>query len=123
MHTHFNFTRRTPTEPQEDTDTWQFYDFFIVNDGIDRRTTMLRTGASGRQRHSRTSSASVDIHGHQAQVSTSTAPMTEDAGNAANRATKVDTDLVALGASMSALSFVPRSVKFGRGMRAGFARK
>jgi hypothetical protein len=84
----------------------QFYDFFIVNDGIDNRTSMLRTDS--RKRRSTQASKSTKINSE-----------TEKKDDKAAQAT--DATLEKLTTSMSSLRFVPRSVKFGKG-RAGFAK-
>ena len=119
------------------------YDYFIVNDGIDKRSSMLRT------RHRRTSSAaSRALHRnqktggvHQDQQSL---PREADHGpgiTAANlqpinspNSSEEDTadasqasrnqDMEKLTSPMSALKFVPPSVRFGRGGRAaGLSRR
>ncbi|KAL8907391.1 MAG: hypothetical protein Q9207_001441 [Kuettlingeria erythrocarpa] len=101
------------------------YDYFIVNDGIDKRSSMLRT------RHRRGSSAaSRAVHRGQKRFAPQDAnrdaeptgnPREElshrlssgedDAANSASQAQDID-DLTS---TMSALQFVPLSVRFGRG--------
>ncbi|KAI4265845.1 MAG: hypothetical protein L6R38_009145 [Xanthoria sp. 2 TBL-2021] len=119
------------------------YDYFIVNDGIDKRSSMLRT------RHRRASSAaSRALHrnqknggAHQEQqsplkgtdhgqdikvadlerISSSDSPEEDSLGTSpASR----NRDMEELTSTMSALKFVPPSVRFGRGGRAaGLSRR
>ncbi|KAL8806410.1 MAG: hypothetical protein Q9200_005042, partial [Gallowayella weberi] len=117
------------------------YDFFIVNNGIDRRSSMLRT------RHRRGSSAaSRALHRNQNPAGLSHQspslkdndqmpgyeenhpqpdPFTDNSeeGLARKSATSRIGDIDELTSTMSAFTFVPRSVRFGRGGRAaGFSR-
>ncbi|KAL8926774.1 MAG: hypothetical protein Q9172_001650 [Xanthocarpia lactea] len=112
------------------------YDYFIVNDGIDRRSSMLRT------RHRRASSAASralqrnqkysGVHQDQQSSSKGTHEDTEIEGvnpqqissepseegfTGASQATR-NRDLDELTSTMSAMQFVPPSVRFGRGGRA-----
>ncbi|KAF2431602.1 hypothetical protein EJ08DRAFT_648857 [Tothia fuscella] len=97
----------------------KFYDFFIVNDGIDKRSTMLRNNWTPNRRQS-TQTRSVEMV---ESVSMVAEPSKTNQGTAKSRqAIQHDPAVEALGASMSALRFVPRSVNLGRGMRAGFQR-
>ena len=110
------------------------YDFYIVNDGIDRRSSMLRSG-----KHRRRSSAAQhmteieDRRRRNSAVETSRSEQQE--GNSDPEAVKEeaiegtlpkgvkDVDMEGLSGAMSALKFVPPSVRFGRGgRRAGFSR-
>ncbi|KAL8805470.1 MAG: hypothetical protein Q9182_001925 [Xanthomendoza sp. 2 TL-2023] len=118
------------------------YDFFIVNNGIDKRSSMLRT------RHRRGSSAaSRALHRNQNPAGLSHQPPSlkdndqtpEYEGNqslpdpftdnpdesfARKSPTSPIGDIDELTSSMSAFTFVPRSVRFGRGGRAaGFSRR
>lgn len=108
------------------------YDFLIVNEGIDKRSSMLRT------RYRRASSAaeravrrdkqaefrggqkletSVQIdEGEDAQEVKGVEPVPKPIANGAS-ANPVDMDVITSG--MSALKFVPPSVRFGRGGRRG----
>ena len=120
----------------------QDYDFYIVNDGIDRRRSMLRSG-----RHRRRSSAAVvqveearrrDVAAGQIEESKEKRKLEEGdedddmdesapqpqkivAGKADAGTEKSMDDLVS---GMSALKFIPPSVRFGRGRgrgRGGFS--
>ncbi|KAN0103122.1 hypothetical protein V8E51_011435 [Hyaloscypha variabilis] len=110
------------------------YDFHVVNDGIDRRTSMLRSA-----KHRRRSSAAQhmteieDRRRRNSAVETSRSEQQE--GNSDPEAVKEeaiegtlpkgvkDVDMEGLSGAMSALKFVPPSVRFGRGgRRAGFSR-
>jgi hypothetical protein len=111
------------------------YDFYIVNDGIDRRTSMLRSG-----KHRRKSSAAqhmTEIEGRRRRTSAlETAPSETQEGSSETVASKEeypealpegpkDVDIAVLSSAMSALNFVPPSVRFGRGSgraRGGFSR-
>lgn len=105
------------------------YDFLIVNTGIDKRSSMLRT----RQR--RTSSAASRAvqrgkgtekgvnGGHRSSESTVEEPI-EVAETANGDSIRLETkskepDIDGLTSTMSALKFVPPSVRFGRGGRRG----
>lgn len=112
------------------------YDFLIVNDGIDKRSSMLRT------RHRRASSAAERAVRREKQSGVKGGQKLDEDANDENgeentqagraqqapkpvangdSADKPDMDDLALG--MSALKFVPPSVRFGRGgRRGGFAR-
>jgi hypothetical protein len=117
------------------------YDFFIVNDGIDQRSSMLRSG-----RHRRRSSAvqyknDIDERARRRlsnlgdtegkTIENAAMPIVKDAGESKlqNNATVTpittpkDTDMEGLVGAMSSLKFVPPSVRFGRGRgKGGFSR-
>ena len=112
------------------------YDFYMVNDGIDRRSSMLGTG-----KHRRRSSAAqhrADIgdraRRHNPGVTSGIDDQTdgdvmraEDSDEGmilSNTKEDVDTGIADLTEAMSALKFVPSSVRFGRGRgraRGGFS--
>lgn len=90
------------------------YDFYVINDGIDHRSSLLR---SGRQR--RRSSA--------AQQMADTDDRTRRRSSTLESTTEADSnnDMEGLAGAMSALKFVPPSVRFGRGRgggRGGFSK-
>ena len=112
------------------------YDYFIVNDGIDKRSSMLRT------RHRRASSAASralqrnqktsGVHHDQQSSSKGThqdteiegvnpqqisSELSEEGFTGASQATR-NRDIDQLTSTMSAMKFVPPSVRFGRGGRA-----
>lgn len=116
------------------------YDFFIVNSGIDKRSSMLRP------RHRKLSSAAsrafsrdqkpmssskacdggqVDPDGSLPDPSTISDDATQDSmsGESSTRAMdrpeSVDAAVEDLTSTMSTLQFVPPSVRFGRGGRRG----
>ncbi|KAI4203944.1 MAG: hypothetical protein LQ348_001357 [Seirophora lacunosa] len=116
------------------------YDFFIVNDGIDKRSSMLRTrhrrASSAASRalyrgqktggaNNRPSSSSKET-GQEAAGSKSSddvhqiSPEKRDFPDPASEPPSQEMD--DLTSTMSALKFVPPSVRFGRG-KAGFARR
>jgi hypothetical protein len=113
------------------------YDFYVVKDGIDHRSSMLRSG-----RHRRRSSAAQ----HMAEIEdrakkrnsnletiNSTSGGDEKSQNGTEPSEKEavsspssdDADMEGLTGAMSSLKFVPPSVRFGRGRgrgRGGFSR-
>jgi len=113
------------------------YDFYIVNDGIDRRNSMLRSG-----KHRRRSSAAQHMteieerrrrHSALETIDALKKPgesgeneeVKEESSITATDGTKKDADMDGLSGAMSALKFVPPSVRFGRGGghgRGGFSR-
>jgi hypothetical protein len=117
------------------------YDFYVINDGIDRRSSMLRSG-----RHRRRSSAAQSITDNEERGKhRSWTSETISAGNRENTklveaetghpaevlsTTTLDTpeedgEMEGLTGAMSSLKFVPPSVRFGRGRgkgRGGFSR-
>lgn len=112
------------------------YDFLIVNDGIDKRSSMLRS------RHRRASSAAeravrrekqAGIMGGQKLETSIPVDEGEDVTEAkaadhvpkstANGASASEVEMDVITSGMSALKFVPPSVRFGRGgRRGGFSR-
>jgi len=115
------------------------YDFYIVNDGIDHRNSMLRSG-----RHRRKSSAAqhmIDIEDRARrrdstrQIATENPDVSEEESIKADSpgdpkiltppGSQNDTGMDSLTGAMSSLKFVPQSVRFGRGRgrgRGGFSR-
>ena len=111
------------------------YDFYVVNNGIDHRSSMLRSG-----KHRRRSSAAqhlTEIEERKRKNSTmaGAGPSEKQGGNEESEIlkeenaetpsedTKKDVDMDVLLGAMSALKFVPPSVRFGRGgRRGGFSR-
>jgi hypothetical protein len=113
------------------------YDFYVVNNGIDRRSTMLRSG-----RHRRKSSAAqhmteIEERARRRNSTMETVDGAEKGGNeeqgesdesetgAPPAQGRDDADMDGLAGAMSALKFVPPSVRFGRGRgraRGGFSR-
>lgn len=110
------------------------YDFFVVNDGIDRRSSMLRSGrhrrkssitqqkfnneSRNRQRAATTNGTvegNSDHEGLEDAIDRKTSAVTESQ--------QEDMEIDALTGAMSALRFVPPSVRFGRGRgKAGFSK-
>jgi hypothetical protein len=120
------------------------YDFYVVNDGIDQRSSMLRSG-----RHRRRSSAvqhKTEIEDRarsRASVQSKTTienSKAEGSGTfdgsegpqssgsdirkiVVTNGSQPDTEMDDLSGAMSALKFVPTSVRFGRGKgKGGFSR-
>jgi hypothetical protein len=113
------------------------YEFYIVNDGIDRRSSMLRSG-----KHRRRSSAAQHMteieerRRHNSALETVDASqkpsesgedeeVKKEGAEMASNKTEKDVDMDGLAGAMSALKFVPPSVRFGRGRgrgRGGFSR-
>ena len=113
------------------------YDFYIVNDGIDQRSSMLRSG-----RHRRKSSAAQHARsvgalpytaaydslaaGTKAQ-SISKQPSvvletTQGVQSSTPSSPKEGGEMDELAGAMSSLKFVPPSVRFGRGRGRGFSK-
>lgn len=105
------------------------YDFLIVNTGVDKKSSMLRT----QQHRRRSSAASRAVHRDKDKIvdgskRSSTSTGAEESmetevgsnGNIGDAATKnKEPDIDELTSTMSALKFVPSSVRFGRGGRRG----
>ena len=89
------------------------YDFYIINDGIDYRSSLLK---SGRQR----------MRNSAAQQMTDADDKTQGRSSTLESTTEDDShDIEGLTGAMSALKFVPPSVRFGRGRgggRGGFSK-
>ena len=111
------------------------YDFFVVNDGIDKRTSMLRNTRGHRRRSSAAAramqreqqakwnsfaekehKASLPESGiiQQPSVKSEIQPGSNGLGSRV-----VQDDVADLTNTMSALKFVPPSIRFGRGGRRG----
>jgi hypothetical protein len=120
------------------------YDFYVVNDGIDQRSSMLRSG-----RHRRRSSAAqhkTEIEDRTRRRTSVQSKMTRENSKAeisgtvdgsealelagsdiqravVSEASQPDTEMDDLSGAMSALKFVPTGVRFGRGKgKGGFSR-
>lgn len=99
------------------------YDFYVVNDGIDRRTSMLRSGKHRRRSSAaqhmseigerRRRNSTLEAGPCEEQDGGETETMKEDP-EAISPATE-DVDMDMLSGAMSSLKFVPSSVRFGRG--------
>ncbi|KAF4634596.1 hypothetical protein G7Y89_g3497 [Cudoniella acicularis] len=113
------------------------YDFAVVNHGIDHRSSMLRSG-----RYRRRSSAAQNLMDSEERARKHSSTLETIVGKEGNfgngegdaenfktsqhsSSTLADTDMDGLVGAMSALKFVPPSVRFGRGRgqgRGGFSR-
>lgn len=114
------------------------YDFYVVNDGIDRRSSMLRSGKHRRrssaaqhvteieERTRRRDSALGTIEAQTEGAEDEDEDHSPDASPVNTpSSSREDTDMGGLSEAMSALKFVPPSVRFGRGRgrgRGGFSR-
>lgn len=112
----------------------QTYDFFIVNTGIDKRSSMLRPKhrrqssaamrASHRERRSSGQAENANESSIKPEASKppeSIREITDSPASSQGPATNADVD--DLTSTMSALKFIPPSVRFGRGgHRGGLAR-
>lgn len=88
------------------------YDFYVINDGIDHRSSLLR---SGRQRRRSSAAQHMADANSGPRRRSSTLQSTSEDGQ----------DIEGLTGAMSALNFVPPSVRFGRrqgGGRGGFSK-
>lgn len=108
----------------------QTYDFFIVNTGIDKRSSMLRpkhrrqSSAAMRasQREHRSNGQVLDASESSIKPEASKLPesireITDSPASSQGPATNPDVD--DLTSTMSVLKFIPPSVRFGRGGRRG----
>src|ERR1700722_14248192 len=89
------------------------YDFYVINDGIDYRSSLLRSGRP--RRRSSAAEKRADFE-DRARGRSSTMEKTTETDNH---------DIEGLTGAMSALKFVPPSVRFGRrqgGGRGGFSK-
>ncbi|KAJ8068851.1 hypothetical protein OCU04_002539 [Sclerotinia nivalis] len=120
----------------------QQYDFFVVNDGIDHKSSMLRSGRHGHRRHS----SAVQMKLEEVKQRAATAELTSSKqGSEGEEFTsrpndpsvlreidgmegletsvpvlkQEDDQMKGLETAMSALRFVPASVRFGRGRGRG----
>ncbi|KAI0128794.1 hypothetical protein BJ170DRAFT_579519 [Xylariales sp. AK1849] len=116
------------------------YFFAVTKDGIDGRSSLLLDGghhrrkssasqASGPKAASRRQSLRQQPEAPKAGNEEQTKPPSGESSRqaseeAAPKGESVDTDMADLASAMSALQFVPTSIKFGRGKgKAGFARR
>jgi hypothetical protein len=120
------------------------YDFYVVNDGIDQRSSMLRSG-----KHRRRSSAALnrtEVENNAPRRTSTSKKKTEDtltedvlnnkvedqnfkadamdvSGGAISSGPRPDSEIDCIVGAMSSLNFVPPSVSFGRGRgRGGFSK-
>ena len=111
------------------------YEFFVVNDGIDKRTSMLRSGRHRRKSSAAQHATEIEERARRRSSTLETANTAmeengvEDAEGSEQTSavksltTKKDVEMEDLSGAMSALKFVPPSVRFGRGgKRGGFSR-
>lgn len=120
----------------------QQYDFFVVNDGIDHKSSMLRSGRHEHRRHSSTAQLKFEEVRQRILTTELTTSMQDSKGEEHisksdgssvltkdDRMTGVETaapvlepeddHMKGLETAMSALRFVPSSVRFGRGRGRG----
>jgi hypothetical protein len=120
------------------------YDFYVVNDGIDQRSSMLRSGRNRRRSFAAQHKTEIEERTRRrASVQKSTTEYDSKAGSSRNidsyeapqsggpdaeetevpRGSQPDTEMDDLSGAMSALKFIPASVRFGRGKgKGGFSR-
>jgi len=106
------------------------YDFNVVNDGLGKRKSMLKHGdhraryqdfgrANNRQSQALTAAAIPAIQTENGEL-----PSQAHSGDASNPLPSAECEVESITTAMSALKFVPPSIRFGRGGgRAGFAKK
>jgi len=108
----------------------QTYDFLIVNTGIDKRSSMLRpkhrrqssaaSRAFYREQRSSGPEQSLDQDSITPDVSKPSEPIPKLIDNTTSiQGSSADVDVDNLASTMSALKFIPPSVRFGRGGRRG----
>ncbi|KAK6584580.1 hypothetical protein PZA11_002804 [Diplocarpon coronariae] len=112
------------------------YDFYVVNDGIDRRSSMLRSGKHRRRSSAAQHMTDIEERNRRRTSNLGHASAEKEGGDAAQKKDKLETpstllsskedaDMDGLSSAMSSLKFVPASVRFGRGQgrgRGGFSR-
>ena len=114
------------------------YDFYVVNDGIDRRSSMLRSGRHRRQSSAAQNRAHTEENARNRSSTIETTTEMQGVGDGKETprqetpeesiltpGSSQDADMDDLAGAMSALKFVPPSVRFGRGRgkgRGGFSR-
>jgi len=111
------------------------YDFYIVKDGIDNRSSMLRSGRHRRKSSAAQNSISTDSrpqsYARGTRVETpkqdlskehSVSEISEDIEALTPPSSRDDEEMADLAGAMSSLKFVPPSVRFGRGRGKGFSR-
>lgn len=119
------------------------YDFYVVKDGIDQRSSMLRDGRHRRRSSAAQHKAEIDDRTRRRRSAVGKFPSCEaDVDNADNemdeepRIAEIgsnnaqispsrtkDRDMDDLSGAMSSLKFIPTSVRFGRGRgRGGFSK-
>lgn len=111
------------------------YDFYIVKDGIDHRSSMLRSGRHRRKSSAAQNSLNMDNKPHGTargprpgteKQDLGTEPSVSETSVQSNSLTPSptgeDEDMADLAGAMSSLKFVPPSVRFGRGRGKGFSR-
>lgn len=105
--------------------------FAITAEGVDGRRSMLLEGGHRRRRsstatrQSRRSSVIGSVKAEQTSepsVSHRDLPSVKHEETNDNPSARPDVDMDDLAGALSSLKFVPRSVRFGRGGRAGFAK-
>lgn len=116
------------------------YDFYVVNQGIDRRSSMLRSGNYRRRSSAAQHMTEIEERNRRRSSTLGSVSAEKDASDTQKGAEvegkevetlptppslKEDVDMDGLSGAMSALKFVPPSVRFGRGRgrgRGGFSR-
>lgn len=96
--------------------------FAVTKEGVDGRRSMLLEGGHRRRR-----SSTVTKQSRRQSLSSQTAEKDTDPNVKTDETTergseKPDAEMEDLAGAMSSLHFVPRSIRFGRGGRAGFSR-
>lgn len=108
--------------------------FAVTRDGIDGRRSLLVEGGGGRRRKSSTTAAAPrPTRAAQRQGREPTSPEAKPAASTDDQSAaehgeksavqQPDREMEDLSNAMSALQFVPMSVRFGRGRKAGFAKR
>lgn len=110
------------------------YDFYVVNDGIDRRSSMLRSGKHRRRSSAAQHMGEIEERARRRSSVLETSKTAEEKAPEAPSKTKAtpssspeDSEMDGLAGAMSSLKFVPSSVRFGgrgrgRGGRGGFSK-
>jgi hypothetical protein len=97
--------------------------FAITREGVDGRRSMLLEGGHRRRRSSTvTKQSRRNSLIEPGKGDEQTEPSVKDEDTSQSRTERTDVDMDELAGAMSSLNFVPRSIRFGRGGRAGFAK-
>jgi hypothetical protein len=100
--------------------------FAVTKDGIDGRRSMLLEGGHRRRSSvaaTAAASAKAQSSGQETSGSKTVGGSADDNSSNLKQKPKPDVAMEDLTGAMSALQFVPASIRFGRGGRAGFAKR
>jgi hypothetical protein len=94
----------------------QSYDFFIVNDGLDRRHSMLRTPQKRKSGVNKIPASASEANKQNGSSTSSSGDETEEDDKDDSKA-----EVTEITSKMSSLTLVPSTIRFGSKRLAGFA--